>query len=249
VRIAYRVIGAPAPDRPTLVFLHEGLGSIGQWRDVPDALAAATGLPALVFDRDGHGGSSRLEHERPPDFMEREARESLPALLDRLGLGPILPVGHSDGGTIALFFAAAYPERVRALVTLAAHVFVEEETLAGIRAAVAAFESTDLKERLRRHHGDNTESMFRGWADVWLSPAFRDFSALAALGRIRAPALVIQGEDDEYGTARQVEAIRAGVAGPIETTLVPRCGHAPHLQARAVVLPLIVDFVRRVLAE
>ena len=245
-RIAVRRLGRAAGAAPTLLFLHEGLGSIGQWRDGPDALAAATGLAAVVFDRIGHGGSSRLIGPRPPDFMQREAHEVLPPLLDRLGIGRVLPIGHSDGGTIALFYAAAFPERVAGLVTLAAHVFVEEETLAGIRQAVRAFEAGDLKPRLARYHGDNTESMFRGWADVWLSPGFRDFSALGALKRITAPLLVLQGADDEYGTPKQVEAIRDGVSGPVETHLIPACGHAPQAQARAIVLPLIAEFVRRV---
>ncbi|MBI1776535.1 MAG: alpha/beta hydrolase [Proteobacteria bacterium] len=231
---------------PILLFLHEGLGSIGQWRDVPDALAEATGLPALVYDRIGHGASSRLEGKRPPDFMQREAWETLPLLLDRLGISQVVPIGHSDGGTIALFFAAAFPERVPGVVTEAAHVFVEEETLTGIRKAVEAFETGDLKPRLQRYHGENTETMFRGWADVWLSAGFRGFSALASLPKIACPALVLQGVEDEYGTKAQVEAIRSGIAGPVEAHLIANCGHAPHAQARASVLPLIADFVRRV---
>jgi pimeloyl-ACP methyl ester carboxylesterase len=246
--LAVRRFGSPVPGRPSLLFLHEGLGSIGQWRDVPAALAAASGLPALAFDRHGHGGSSRLRGPRPPDFMQREATDVLPRLLDRLGLERIIAVGHSDGGTIALFFAAFQPERVQGLVTLAAHVFVESETLAGIRQAVVQFETGDLPARLRRYHGPNTDSMFRGWADVWLSPGFRGFSALEALPRIRAPALVLQGAADEYGTEAQVEAIRRGLGGPVETHLIAGCGHAPHLQARARVLPLIADFARRIAA-
>ena len=230
-------------DRPTLVLLHEGLGSIAQWRDFPHQLAAATGLPALVYDRVGHGGSGPLTAAREAHYLHQEAEESLPAVLEACGVAAPLLVGHSDGGTIALLYAAVFPDNPCAVVTEAAHVFVEDVTLAGIRAAVEAYESGDLRDRLARHHGERTGPMFRGWSDTWLSPGFRHWNIEAALPHIRCPLLAIQGEDDEYATPAQLRAIAAGAPGA-ETLLLPGCGHTPHHQARERVLQAIVRFVR-----
>ena len=233
-----------APDQPTLVLLHEGLGSIAQWRDVPRQLGAATGLPALVYDRVGHGGSDPLPAAREAHYLHQEAEESLPAVLDACGVAAPVLLGHSDGGTIALLYAANFPTSPRAVVTEAAHVFVEEVTLAGIRAAVAAYESGDLRDRLVRHHGERTGPMFRGWSDTWLSPGFRHWNIEACLPHIRCPILAIQGEDDEYATPAQVRAIAAGAPRRTEVLLLPGCGHTPHHQARERVLREIVRFVK-----
>lgn len=232
------------PGGTTLVFLHEGLGSIAQWRDFPQQVVAATGLKALVYDRVGHGGSGPLTAAREAYYLHQEAEEGLPAVLDACGISSPLLVGHSDGGTIALLYAANFPDRPRALVTEAAHVFVEEITLAGIRAAVEAYESGDLRGRLARHHGERTGPMFRGWSDTWLSPGFRHWSIEAALPHVRCPILAIQGEDDEYATPAQVQAIAAGAPRRTEVLLLPGCGHTPHQQARDRVLREIVRFVR-----
>jgi pimeloyl-ACP methyl ester carboxylesterase len=238
---------APAgatPGRTTLVLLHDGLGSISQWRDFPQQLVAATGLPALVYDRVGHGGSDPLSAARDVHYLFREAGESLPVVLEACGVTAPLLVGHSDGGTIALLYAALFPERPCAVVTEAAHLFVEDVTLAGIRAAVEAYESGDLRERLVRHHGERTGPMFRGWSDTWLSPEYREWNIEDAMPRIRCPILAIQGEDDEYATAAQVNAIAAGAPRRAEVLLLPGCGHTPHHQARERVLREIVRFVR-----
>ncbi len=232
-----------ARSAPVLVFLHEGLGSIDQWKDFPARLCAATGSPGLVYDRWGFGGSQALDGPRDPGYLHHEARESLPAVLAACGVDDPLLVGHSDGGSIALLFAAAYPDRARAIVTEAAHVFVECVTLAGIRAAARAYRDTDLRERLGRYHGPKTDLVFNGWADTWLGPGFRDWNIEAELPRIRCPALVIQGEDDEYGTPAQVEAIARGVSGPVCTWMVPRCGHVPHRQAAQAVLESMARFI------
>ena len=230
--------------QPTLVLLHDGLGSISQWRDFPQQLVAATGLPALVYDRVGHGGSDPLSAARDVHYLFREAGESVPAVLEACGITAPLLVGHSDGGTIALLYAALFPERPRGVVTEAAHLFVEEVTLAGIRAAVEAYESGDLRERLTRHHGERTGPMFRGWSDTWLSPDYREWNIEDAMPRIRCPILAIQGEDDEYATPAQVHAIAAGAPRHAEALLLPGCGHTPHHQARERVLREIVRFVR-----
>jgi pimeloyl-ACP methyl ester carboxylesterase len=236
---------------PTLVFLHEGLGSIGQWRDFPTQLCQACGLPGLVYERWGFGRSEPLDGPRRSDYLRYEALDSLPAVLAGCGIEqPPILIGHSDGGTIALLYAATHARRVRALITEAAHVFVESVTLAGIQAAKTAYETgypaSALRQRLVRYHGANTDRMFYGWCDTWLRPAFRDWDITAELAGITCPALIIQGRDDEYGTPGQVTAIAAGVAGPVETWLVPDCGHVPHHQARAVVLAAMRRFIRAI---
>ena len=228
---------------PTLVFLHDALGSIRQWRDFPRALVAATGHAALVFERHGSGFSGPLTRPRSRDYLVHEAREVLPAVLAACSIERPLLIGHSDGATIALLYAAAFPDRARALVSIAGHVFVEDLTLQGIRAAQRAYRETDLRERLAKYHGDSVDSLFAGWTDTWLAPGFRDWDITAQLAAIRCPVLVIQGDRDEYGTARQVEAITGGVSGPARAWLVPDCGHAPHLQAPQSVTEGVARFV------
>lgn len=242
---------APDPAAPALVFLHEGLGSITQWTgrgiDVPARLAVATGGRALVYDRQGYGRSDPMTAPRHPRYLHDEAWQVLPALLDAAGIDRAVLIGHSDGGSIALLFAAEYPGRAAGVVSEAAHVIVEDVTLDGIRVAKGAFEAPDgrLKAALGRHHGDRTDAVFAAWADVWLSPDFAGFDICDQLPRISAPVLAIQGDGDEYGSPRQLELIAEGVAGPVETWLVPDCAHVPHHQAADRVLPRIADFVGR----
>jgi pimeloyl-ACP methyl ester carboxylesterase len=233
---------------PALVFLHEGLGSIAAWKDVPARLARRLGLPAVVYDRWGYGGSEPLEGERTDRYLHDEAERFLPALLDGLGIGEAALVGHSDGGTIALLHAASFPERVRAVVAIAAHVDVEEAALEGIRAAVAAHGRGELRRWLERQHGGEAERVFRAWADTWLAPWFRGWSIVDALPRITAPVLVVQGGADAYATRRQVDAIAAGVAGPCRTLVPPGLGHAPHLEAPEAVLDAAAAFLGEALA-
>ncbi|MEZ5581587.1 MAG: alpha/beta hydrolase [Candidatus Competibacteraceae bacterium] len=235
------------PDRvqsgPILVFLHEGLGSIAQWKRFPARLCQACRLPGLVYERWGFGNAESLHGPRQVDYLHREA-QILPEVLERCDVRerPVL-IGHSDGGSIALLSAAAYPDRVRAVITEAAHVFVEEVTLAGIRAAKELYQTSDLRDRLARYHGDKVDSTFSGWCDTWLRSDFRDWNMAAELPSIVCPVLVMQGQDDEYGTSAQVEAIAAGVSGPVETCLVPDCGHVPHHQASEVVLRTMEQFI------
>lgn len=234
--------GAGTRRSPTLLFLHEGLGSIAQWRDFPRALAEWTGLPALLYDRQGHGGSDPLGAPRSARYLHREALEVLPEVLERCGVDDAILVGHSDGGSIALLYASAHPERVRGAITQAAHVFVEEETLAGIRAAGDAWRNTQLPEKLARYHGARTHALFHAWHDTWLAPEFRDWNIEDCLPAIRCPLLVIQGKDDEYATKAQVEAIARQAGGPVDTLMVPHCGHIPHHQAREPVLEAMKRF-------
>lgn len=237
----------PAPDptaatRAPLVFLHEGLGSVGLWRDVPDRVRAATGAPTtLVYSRHGHGRSVVVTEPAPVSYMHHEADVVLPALLHRLGIERPVLIGHSDGASIALLHAGAGHD-VAGLVLLAPHVFVEDVTVASIEAVRDRFDTTDLAERMSRHHDDATAT-FRRWNDVWLSRAFRTWDITDRLGAIEAPVLVIQGLADEYGTLAQVDAIEAGVSGPCERLVLDGVGHAPHLEAPDATIAAITRFV------
>ncbi len=239
-----RAIGGSVRLRPTLVFLHEGLGSVSQWRDFPQALADATGCPGLAYSRQGYGRSDPVSLPRPLSFMHDEARGALPALLAAAGIEEAVLVGHSDGASIALVYAGEDGRRLRGLVLEAPHVFVEELSLASIARTRESYRTTDLRERLLRHHGPNVDGAFYGWADSWLDPAFRDWNLEAFLPAITVPTLVIQGEDDEYGTSAQMQRIARQLTSPIECVLFPRCGHAPHRDQREETLQAMAIFVR-----
>jgi pimeloyl-ACP methyl ester carboxylesterase len=228
---------------PTLLFLHEGLGSIAQWRDYPLILSLTVRLPAVVYERCGHGNAPARTVPRTERYLHEEALQSLPEVMKQMQIQDAILIGHSDGGSIALIFAAACPERVRGIITEAAHVFVEEVTLSGIREAVRLYDSTDLPQRLAKYHGCNAEAAFRAWSDVWLSPAFRDWNIEEYLPEVRCPVLAIQGKDDEYGSPLQVETIIQSVSGPRESLMVPGCGHVPHHQARKIVLNQMSRFI------
>jgi pimeloyl-ACP methyl ester carboxylesterase len=233
-----------------LVFLHEGLGSIGQWKAFPARLAERTGCGALVYDRWGYGGSEPLPppYRRPVDFMEREGRETVPELLDSLDIREAVLVGHSDGASIALVAAGLGDSRIRAVVSIAAHVFVEAVSLKSIAAIRGDWDRTDLRARLARYHPHTVDGAFLGWAETWLDPAFRDWAMTGLLGAIACPVLAIQGTEDAYGTEAQVDAIVAGCGGPAERLMVRGIGHAPHLEAPEIVLDAAARFIRSALA-
>jgi pimeloyl-ACP methyl ester carboxylesterase len=242
-RLEYRLIPGAA-DRPALVFLHEGLGSAGLWRDFPDRLAARLGRRALVYSRFGYGSSDGLEAPRRPDFMHVEALEVLPALLDQLGIGTPVLVGHSDGASIALIHAARAGLPLAGLALMAPHVFVEPvclDSIAKIRDAYCAADPDGLKARLAKYHA-NVDAAFLGWADIWLAPAFRAWSIEHLIGAITAPMLLIQGRDDEYGTVAQLDRIEARAKGPVSRLVMADCGHAPHRDCEAAVLEAITAF-------
>jgi len=239
----------PAPEEaPTVVFLHEGLGSLGLWRDLPAAVVERTGLGALVYSRAGYGGSEPCALPRPIEYMHDEARDVLPAVLREAGVRAHVLFGHSDGASIALIHAGACPEPgLKGLVLEAPHVFAEPMGLDAIAKAREAYRHGDLRARLARHHGANVDCAFHGWADAWLDPRFRDWNLEAILPTIRVPALVIQGEGDEYGSASQVDAIARQSGAPVETMLLSGCGHAPHRDARDAVLEAVARFAKCVL--
>jgi len=244
IRIAVERIDVGGRMRPPLVFLHEALGCIDMWKGFPARLCQASGLNGIVYDRQGHGRSSPMHEKRPLDYLETEIRDTMPAVLDALGITKAAFFGHSDGGTMALLMAAQHPERVSCCVTEAAHVFVEEETRAGIQKAVKAYEDNDLKRRLEKYHGKKTDALFWAWADIWLSEEFRSWDIEADIREVVCPVLVLQGEEDEYATFEQVERIARNVSGPAEIQLIPECGHIPHIQAMDLIVDISAGFLR-----
>lgn len=242
-RLEYQRLPAADPQAPTLVFLHEGLGSIALWRDFPSQVVAATGCPALVYSRYGYGNSEPLRAPRRVDFMHAEALQTLPELLDKLGIERPVLFGHSDGASIALIHAGGSARPVAGLILMAPHVLVEDVTIRSIEAAKQAYETTDLRAKLARYHAD-VDSAFRGWSDVWLDPAFRDWNIEEYLPRVRCPVLAIQGEDDEYGTMEQLERIARAVPGT-ELLKLPRCRHSPHRDQPRAVIDAAARFLER----
>ena len=252
-RLEYKLLGAGAARArhassgdPVLVFLHEGLGSVALWKSFPDRVAEAAGCAALVYSRCGYGRSDRLTEPRGVDYMHREALETLPQVLEALAIERPILIGHSDGASIAFLHAAAHP--ARAVVAMAPHVFVEDITVESIAQAKVAFETTDLAARLRRYH-DDPVSTFCGWNDIWLSPEFRAWNIEAFLPRVAVPVLLIQGEDDQYGSVAQIEAIARQVAGPVQKLILPGCGHSPHVDRPEETVRAIADVVREVKGE
>ena len=231
-----------AKSAPALVFLHEGLGSVALWKDFPARVADATGCPVLVYSRAGYGRSSPAPLPRAPDYMHVEALTVLPALLDRLGIADPVLVGHSDGASIALLHAGSGSRPVRALVALAPHVFVEDMSIASIDEVRRQYETTDLREKLARRHAD-PDAAFRGWNDIWLAPAFRSWNIEACLPGVRCPLLMIQGRDDEYGSAAQLDAIERQVGGKVARIELADCRHSPHRDQPEATLAAIADFV------
>ena len=234
---------------PTIIFLHEGLGSIGQWRDFPSAVCLMTGLDGLVYDRWGYGKSDPVSLPRHVRYLHDEALTTLPEVLKKCEVEEAILVGHSDGGTIALIYAAVHPKLVLGIATEAAHVFVEDVTVKGIEEAVQIYRTTDLPGRLSKYHGTNTDPMFRGWAETWLSPEFRSWNVEEYLPGVACPVLSIQGVDDQYGTPAQVESIAEKVTGPARKLLIPACGHIPHHEARPTVLTAIRQFIDEILSH
>ncbi len=233
-------------DAPSIVLLHEGLGAITLWRDFPPALAAATGCTVLAYDRFGYGRSDPAPLPWPVHYMHDEALGVLPRLLDAVGISRAITLGHSDGASIALIHAGGMQDgRLCGTILIAPHLFVEDIAIARIEAARGSYETTDLRDRLARHHRD-PDNAFYGWNRTWLSPAFRDWRIDDHVPTIRVPVLAFQGSDDEYGTPAQLALLAANARCPVETHLIARAGHAPHLSQRDEALRLIIRFLMRI---
>jgi pimeloyl-ACP methyl ester carboxylesterase len=230
--------------RPPIVMLHEGLGSIALWKDFPAQVATRTGCGVLVYSRYGHGNSDKLMEKRPVRFMHREGEVVLPELLAKLEIVRPILIGHSDGGSISLIFAGKYPDAVSGLILEAPHVFVEDLSIASIAQAKTTYETTDFLQRLGRYHA-NVDVTFWGWNDIWLDPVFRSWNIEEYVPKITCPVLCIQGEEDEYGTIAQVEAIKAG-AQQTQITMLPNCKHSPHRDQAEKTLELVAELARTV---
>jgi pimeloyl-ACP methyl ester carboxylesterase len=245
--IEYRMVG-PAPDAaPTLVLLHEGLGSAALWGDFPDKLAAATGAGVFAYSRAGYGASSPVPLPRPLDYMQREALDVLPHVLDAIGFRRGLLIGHSDGASIAAIYAGSVQDhRIRGLGLIAPHFVVEDISVASIARIKTDYEQTELRNKLARWHRD-VDNAFYGWNDAWLDPRFRAWDISDALAYIRVPISIVQGADDQYGTLRQIEIAQAECYCPVDVEILPGVGHAPHREAPELTLQTLADFVDRIL--
>jgi pimeloyl-ACP methyl ester carboxylesterase len=227
--------------------LHEGLGSVSMWDSFPDRLAAATGVGVFAYSRAGYGKSSPVHLPRPLSYMEDEARQTLPRVLSAIGFSRGLLIGHSDGASIATIYAGGVQDhRIRGLVLMAPHFFVEDVGIASIAAAKRAYAGTDLRKRLAKYHAD-VDNAFRGWNDAWLDPGFRAWDISEALAYIRVPILVVQGEKDQYGTTRQIEVAQEECYCPVEVALLPDARHSPYRVAPEETLAAVVAFTDRIL--
>lgn len=246
VRLECLRIAPAIDDGPTSVLLHEGLGCVAMWKGFPARLAEATGCGVLAYSRQGYGRSDPIPLPRPLDYMEREAERVLPKVLDAAGVCRAVLLGHSDGASIAAIYAGSIEDhRVRGLVLIAPHFVVEETGLESIRAARQAYEEGRLRQRLARYHGDNVDCAFWGWNAAWLDPAFRSWSIDDCLAYIRVPVLIVQGDDDPYGTRRQIDVALEEAYCPVEVCMVAGGGHAPHLEREAETLAAVTDFLHR----
>ena len=245
--LEYRMIGPAPSDAPTIVMLHEGLGSAALWGDFPDRLQEATGAGIFVYSRAGYGASTAVPLPRPLDYMSVEALEVLPAILDAIGFRRGLLLGHSDGASIAAIYAGGKVDhRVRGVVMIAPHFVVEDMGLVAIAEAKKAYETLGLKAKLSRWHRD-VDNAFYGWNSAWLDPKFHDWDICDHLAYIRVPVAIVQGSDDQYGTIRQIEIAKEECYCPVDATMIPRAGHSPHREAPQVTLDFIAEFAKRIL--
>ena len=232
---------------PTIIFLHDSLGCTELWRDFPQKISDQTGISCLSYDRQGYGKSDPFStNERTKKYLENEA-VVLKNFIDTLNLRKVYLFGHSDGGSIAIIAASLYPQTIRGIITEGAHIFVEEITLSGIREAIHLYQTTNLKQRLEKYHGEKTEMVFKLWTETWLSPEFKDWNIESYLNHITCPSLIIQGEDDEYGSLDQVECIVKNTKGNSERLIIKDSGHSPHKETPLLVTSKTVEFVKSIL--
>ncbi|TMK48719.1 MAG: alpha/beta hydrolase [Alphaproteobacteria bacterium] len=247
--LEYRLIGPPPDQAPTIVMLHEGLGSAALWGDFPDRLQAATSAGVFVYSRAGYGASTPVKLPRPLDYMQIEALEVLPKLLGQIGFRRGLLVGHSDGASIAAIYAGGGQDhRVQGIALIAPHFIVEDISVASIATIKTAYETSELKAKLTRWHSD-VDNAFYGWNGAWLDPKFRSWDISEYLAYIRVPVAILQGADDEYGTVRQIEIARQECYCPVDVTEIPGAGHQPHREAPGATLDAVSEFANAVLRD
>lgn len=236
----------PSPAHaPTFVLLHEGLGSTALWKDFPQKLAAATSFGVFAYSRGGYGASDPVKLPRPLDYMPKEAQEVLGPLLDAIGFERGILLGHSDGATIAAWYAASVSDqRIRGLCLIAPHFFTEDKGLAAIAEAKTAYETGELKARLAKYH-NHVDVAFKGWNEAWLDPAFKDMNVADCIDHWRIPVLAIQGREDQYGTLAQIGEIEDRIYSPLEVAILENCRHAPQFDQPEQTLSAITDFAQR----
>jgi pimeloyl-ACP methyl ester carboxylesterase len=245
--LEYRMIGPAPGDAPTIVMLHEGLGSVGLWGEFPERLQAATSTGVFVYSRAGYGASTKVALPRPLDYMHIEALDVLPKLLDAIGFRRGLLLGHSDGASIATIYAGGVADhRVRGVAMIAPHFVVEDISVTSIAEIKRAYETAGLKTKLDRWHRD-VDNAFYGWNGAWLDPKFRDWDISEYLAYIRVPVAILQGADDQYGTIRQIEIAQEECYCPVDVTIIPGAGHSPHREAPEATLDAISEFAGRIL--
>ena len=246
--LEYRWLGPRPEQAPTVVFLHEGLGSAALWRDLPDRVAATTGTGVVQYSRHGYGRSSRKPHPWGVTYLHDEAEHWLPKVVDALGIRQAVLVGHSDGGSISAIAAGmGSVSQLQGVALLAPHVMAEPATLSGVRGAIEAFEKARLREHLNRYHGDNTDDVFWGWALAWEQMCAEGWDVRPLLEQVAVPVLVVQGDDDEYGSADQYLSIKDRVPGGAEVCVLPQCRHLLYRDRPAEVTEAICAFVGRAL--
>ena len=253
IKIACKFIGEPSSSEYLVVFLHEGMGCIERFKAFPEKMCEKLGLPGLVFDRYGYGYSTALQEERPVDYLHTEAEKSFPLLLEKLSLNnkKLILIGHSDGASIALIYAALFPEKVKALISIAAHVFVEEISCIGARELEKKyFNSESMRRKLRAYHFDHTESTLLAFTRTIPSEAFASFNIEGLLSSITAPVFVIQGKDDHYGTEKQVQSIISHTKNPLNKFLfIEKCGHSPHITHTEFMVSECDAYIKTVLSK
>lgn len=246
-RIRFKQIGNN-PNRPTIIFLHDSWGCIELWRDFPKKLGVLTSCNVLIYDRQGYGKSCPFSKSREKNYMEIEA-DILNEIFEVCQIDKTILFGHSDGGTIALIAAAKYPEKMLGIVTEGAHVFVENITLNGIREMVELYGTSDLKVKLEKYHGNNTEALFWAWANTWTNESYRDWSIEYLLPLIKCPTLIIQGEFDEYGSLAQVDKISEQVSGLATRLVIPNLTHTPHKEDPQLILEQTSKFINQIVGN
>lgn len=248
IKLGVKKINKNQPHKPLLLFLHEGLGSIEQWKDFPEQLCNLTNLDGIIFDRYGYGTSSPLQEKRPTNYLNLEGEKNLPLLINQLNLNqPVILIGHSDGGSIALVYASTQPKNLIGCITMAAHVFVEQISVDGIKAFTKVYEENlKLRNALKKYHGEKTDSIFYGWSDTWQTKEFRHWNITPLLSKINCPVLAIQGENDEYGTAKQVKSICENVNGYCKDIIIENAAHSPHIDQPEEVLEEIKQFISNI---
>lgn len=243
--LEYKCYGPDPDSAPTIVMLHEGLGSMELWRDFPEDVAKTTGCGVFVYSRAGYGHSDLAELPRPLDYMTREAKDVLPRILDSIGIQHAILLGHSDGATIAAIYAGSIEDhRVRALILMAPHFFTEPEGLAEIAKAKQAYDEGELKQRMAKYHND-PDHTFRGWSDAWLHPDFKEWNVAEVIDYLRIPVLAIQGIEDQYGSYAQIKEIDERIYSPVDIVMLKDCQHSPHIDQPEITLTAIAEFIAR----